>query len=330
MLADEPDGPPTLFVKGPADQIVRDLVADAGVEIRVVDRQPFSHEDLHAPKEQVVRALQNLGYQNGVVWHDIERPARIQATVQRRGSLPDRAADISARLPDPLREAVTITVSDEPVVSKHYLAGGVIGGQMGGGGLMWPYISTGWPVIDRWVPSYQGLSTAGHTASSWKERVSTAECRETGYHHILRYDQYRAYQGRWGDVGIYESTSTDPYGRFWANVSSLRNIDAVATQFPIGQRVCFFSALRSTREGCSDILDDDVHIWEEGHIFVASQVMMSSGWSVLGDSGSPWYFNYTAFGSHTGAVAPGGTKRDIFSPAWRFTIVGVRVKTIND
>ena len=62
MLSPEPGGAPALYIKGPADEFVRTLVANAEIDIRIVDNQPFSLEELEERKLQVHRALEAYGF----------------------------------------------------------------------------------------------------------------------------------------------------------------------------------------------------------------------------------------------------------------------------
>lgn len=108
------DGSPTLYIKGPADDFVRDLVASAAVEIEIVDNQPYSRAELDKRQAQVVRALQEQGFTNFGAGTDITN-GQIEATVTRQSGLPDDPDEILADLPSDLRENVTLTVSDAPV-----------------------------------------------------------------------------------------------------------------------------------------------------------------------------------------------------------------------
>ena len=45
-LSEDPRGPPTFYIKGPADDYVRNLVASAEIEIIIVDNQPWNSAEL--------------------------------------------------------------------------------------------------------------------------------------------------------------------------------------------------------------------------------------------------------------------------------------------
>jgi hypothetical protein len=115
-VATEPGGSPKLYIKGPADDFVRELVAAAGVEIEIIDNQPYSRGELDEREAQVVRALRDHGFSNFGVGTDITN-AHIDAAVTRQEGLPEDPDEILAGLPEELRDSVTLTFSDCPVGS---------------------------------------------------------------------------------------------------------------------------------------------------------------------------------------------------------------------
>lgn len=115
-LAEEPDGAPTIYIKGPAGDFVLGLVATAEIEIKIVDHQPYSLQELDERQTQVTLALRALGFQNFAVGSDIQARGKIIAEVTRQDGLPDDPDEILAGLPDDLRDSVELTVSDDPVV----------------------------------------------------------------------------------------------------------------------------------------------------------------------------------------------------------------------
>jgi len=110
-LSTEPGGPPQIYIKGPADDFVRNLVVAAGIEIEVVDNQPYSRDELEERKGQVVRALQEWGFASFSAGADIQDKGQIEASVVRQTGLPDDPDEILASLPAELRKSVTLTVS---------------------------------------------------------------------------------------------------------------------------------------------------------------------------------------------------------------------------
>jgi hypothetical protein len=114
-LSEEPGGPLTMYIKGPADEYIRSLVAGAEIEIIIVDNQLYSRAELDARQSRVSEALLAKGYANFAVGTDI-RTARIEADVTRQAGLPDDPEKILAALPADLRDSVDVEVSDAPVV----------------------------------------------------------------------------------------------------------------------------------------------------------------------------------------------------------------------
>lgn len=122
-LSDDPDGAPTLYIKGPADEFVRDLVASAEVPVILADHQPYSFDELEERKLQVHHALVALGFRNVATGFDITNEGQIEAAVTREAGLPDTDAELLLALPAELRASVTITVSDEPGVTDEATPG---------------------------------------------------------------------------------------------------------------------------------------------------------------------------------------------------------------
>ena len=110
-LATEPSGPPKIYIKGPADDFVRYLVAGAGIAIEIVDDQPYSRNELDARQGQLVRALQEWGFASFSAGADIQDRGQIEASVVRQTGLPDDPAEILAGLPAELRDSVRLTVT---------------------------------------------------------------------------------------------------------------------------------------------------------------------------------------------------------------------------
>lgn len=122
-LSDDPDGAPTLYIKGPADDFVRELVSSAEVPVILADQQPYSFDELEARKLQVHHALVALGFRYVSTGFDITNEGHIEAAVTREAGLPDNGADLLLALPAALRASVTITVSEEPVVTDEASGG---------------------------------------------------------------------------------------------------------------------------------------------------------------------------------------------------------------
>ncbi|MCH8050916.1 MAG: hypothetical protein IIC86_02745 [Chloroflexi bacterium] len=125
VLAEEPGGAPMLYIKGPADDFVRSLVANAEIDIKIVDNQPFSFEELDERKMRVHRVLQALGFRSAYIMSNVTDGGKIEAGVTRQTGLPDNPDEILSSLPAELRSSVTLTVSDVPVAVTEAAFGGM-------------------------------------------------------------------------------------------------------------------------------------------------------------------------------------------------------------
>lgn len=60
----DPGGTPTLYIKGPADQVVLGLVDASRIKIDVADNQPYSFEEILERRDRVGKALQAMGFRD--------------------------------------------------------------------------------------------------------------------------------------------------------------------------------------------------------------------------------------------------------------------------
>jgi hypothetical protein len=111
----EPSDAPRMYIKGPADEQVYEIVGEAPFEIRVIDGQPYSRIEIDERQSALMQVLLALGFLNAGVGTDIQREGLMEATVQRTAGAPDSADEIFAALPAPLRERTSITLVDDPV-----------------------------------------------------------------------------------------------------------------------------------------------------------------------------------------------------------------------
>lgn len=112
-LSSKPGGAPALYIKGPADELVRALVVKAEIEIRIIDNQAFNFRELEQRSVEVNDALAAMGFRN--IGTGFSLTGEIAAAVTREPGLPDDPAQILSGLPADLRDSVTVTVSDAPV-----------------------------------------------------------------------------------------------------------------------------------------------------------------------------------------------------------------------
>jgi len=84
----EPEELPQILIRGPADQEILDRVAEASIEIEVVDSQPYSLAELDDFQGQVTAAIAALGFTSYATWVDIRPPPSIGAVVTIQPGLP--------------------------------------------------------------------------------------------------------------------------------------------------------------------------------------------------------------------------------------------------
>lgn len=113
----EPSDTPRVYIKGIADARVHEIAAAAAFEIRVIDRQPYSRQEISDRQSLLTKELIALGFDNFAVGTDIQREGLMEATAQRKPGAPGSADEVLAALPAPLRERTSISLVDEPVAS---------------------------------------------------------------------------------------------------------------------------------------------------------------------------------------------------------------------
>jgi hypothetical protein len=128
VLSEHAGGAPSLYIKGPADAFIRELLDAAAIEIRLVDGQPYSHLELEEREARLHESLVAHGFRSLRILTDIEN-GRIDATVYVRPSTEIRPADVLARMPADLQVGVTVQVVVDPAfwdayVPRIILAGG--------------------------------------------------------------------------------------------------------------------------------------------------------------------------------------------------------------
>ncbi|MFV2063512.1 MAG: hypothetical protein ACC726_08355, partial [Chloroflexota bacterium] len=113
-LSEEPGGPPSLYIKGPAPQFVLDLVAAADVRIIIVDEQPYSFEELVVRSGRVHQALVDAGYLRVATGTNITGGGIIPASVLQGPGLPTEPAEVLAFVPEELRSDVDLQLIAAP------------------------------------------------------------------------------------------------------------------------------------------------------------------------------------------------------------------------
>jgi hypothetical protein len=113
----EPSDAPRMYIKGVADDGVYAIVGAAPFEIRVIDRQPYSRDDIDQRQSLLADELLALGFLNFAIGTDIQREGLMEATVQRTEGAPGSVEELLAALPASLRERISVRLIDEPAVT---------------------------------------------------------------------------------------------------------------------------------------------------------------------------------------------------------------------
>lgn len=312
-LSDDPTGSPMLFIKGTPDDYILGLISDAGRPITIIDNQPFSFDELETRKLAVHRTFEALGFNYIVTSYDFQRQGHISVEVTKEPGLQSAAEELVSLLPDEIRDAVTIVVSDKPVAEDHAAFGG-----------MWlrddgvNECTSGFSVR-RVSNSTPGVTGAGHCTG-----INQVNHPGHGIHTLSSQQEHR---GEWGDVEWYTSTQAEP-DDFYATATIIRDVSAVEARaaISVGESICVYGRASNSQNCSMDVNDASVSCTING-VFNDRLVLMSSGATTTnGDSGGPWYFSTKAFGGHKGKC--GLLARNAFSVADLFDeAIGVKVAT---
>ena len=115
-LSEDPEGAPTIYLKGPSTPEIQAIAAAAGVPITIVADQPYSYEELEERSIRAHEAVWDLGVPFVHTGTDMAGGGRIPMEIARNGGFTgaDLAAIIAA-LPEDLRADVDLTVVDPPI-----------------------------------------------------------------------------------------------------------------------------------------------------------------------------------------------------------------------
>jgi hypothetical protein len=288
-LSPEPGGAPTLYIKGPADEFVRNVVDSAEIKIDVADNQPFSLSELDARLSDVSHALSAQGYKYAAVTYDVRDARKITVELTREPGLPDEPGQIVTGLPESVRADVSLTIKDAPVSRPE--------GAFGGMELRKPgyanWCTSGWSV--RSTSGTTGVSSAGHCDGVdriWEPGVGAWSLTPKGAPH----------EGAWRDVRWYTSDRVEP-ALFYSSPTTASRVTAVRPRALIllNDDVCFYGRA-SNAQDCAVVENPNVSCLGAGG-WLERLVMVSIDAGIGGDSGGPWFSGTTAYGSHVGDCA---------------------------
>jgi hypothetical protein len=284
-LSNLPGGVPTLYVKGPADEFVRDLIIASGIDITVADNQPFSFDELEVRKLRVHHALEALGFRWVVTSVNITGAGRIPAAVTSEPGLPDRL-DVFSQLPDDLRSSVDLRISTTPVGVDTTSFGGMLVTKNGA-----DYATSGWSVV-KTSSGVTGVTTAGHAVGA-NGIVHPGH----GTHSFVFQTEHR---GEWGDVE-WHTTNYAEVDDFYSDSSEIRDVVFLEPRsgISVGEYVCQYGRFSNDRDCTLQVFDVSLACTLSG-VFNNRLVQMDAITSIPGDSGGGWSFGSTAYGSQKG------------------------------
>ena len=308
-----PGGGATLYVKGAADDLVRSLVREAGVDIAVVEGRAHSWREMEDRSRRLHRAIAGRGYRNIATSFD-EATGTIEATVTRAPGLPASARDLRAALPAELRTGTRLAVQDAPLGADEHAFGGNWVRDSGVN-----LCTSGFSVVNG--SGVTGVTTAGH-CSGIDEIVEPG----VGVHALTHQAEHR---GQWGDVEWKTSAAHVEPAEFYASSTDLRQVNAVEPRasITVGEAICVYGRSSNSRNCSTNVLRTSVSCTVDG-VFNDRLVAMDAAVTVGGDSGGGWSFGTTAYGSHKGRCSFDGAVRNVFTVADLFDeALGVTVRT---
>lgn len=310
-LSTLPGGKPTLYLKGVLDA---DLESDLFAEnIHIIDRQPYSIQELKRRERRVHGMLVDDGYQDLMSSFDILDEGRIDVIVTRQSGDDlsiQTEKDFLNSLPSDLTNDVHITFQDEPVgTDLSYAYGGML---MQDGGRS--ECTSGWSVRDLYGKT--GITTAGHCGGI------DGVVHSSGNHYAPYMFQHR---GVYGDIE-WHTTSVTEYPYFYASAYSTRSVYSVEPTYStvIGESICFYGRFSNSRNCNFDV----EKLWVSctvGGYSNSSLVQMNGNSAIPGDSGGGWSWGTRAYGSVKGTCSAG---KAVFSHAGLYQkAIGVSVMT---
>lgn len=298
-LSLEPEGAPTLYVKGAADKFIDDLVKTAGVEIVVAENQSFSLTELEDRQLRVHRALEAQGFRFVVTAADITRGGAIKATVTRESETATAVDVILSRVPADLRSSTELTIQDAPTVVDEAAFGG-----------MWVRDNGANECTSGWTVQRVGAATRGISSAAHCTGIDQVNHPGHGLHAVVFQNEHA---GQWGDVEWYTTPEPEP-DDFYADAVNVRDVQAVEPRaaIAVNESVCAYGRSSNDRDCTLEVLNPSIVCGALNRI-----VQMNGDTQIGGDSGGGWSFNFTAFGGHFGNC--GGldsfTAADLFDEA---------------
>ena len=293
-----PGGAATVYVKGTADDLVRRLVAESGIDIDVVEGRPYSWLELEARSRRLHGHIAGRGYRNIATSFD-ETTGTLEATVTRGPGLPATARDLRAALPAEFRAGTKLAIVDTPVGGDEHAFGGNWVRADG-----FNTCTSGFSVTNG---SVTGVTTAGH-CTGVDEIVEPG----VGVHALTHQAEHR---GQWGDVEWKTSAHIEP-AQFYASSTDLREVNSLEARanISVGESVCVYGRASDSRNCGLTVFRTSVSCTVNG-VFNDRLVAMNGTATTNGDSGGGWTFGTRAYGSTKGRCTFDGASRNVWSVA---------------
>jgi streptogrisin C len=295
VMSKEPEGAPSLYIKGPAPEWVLALAADAAVPVRIVDGQPYSRDELHERSVKVLNALLDMGFEQVTSDYFLAGRGTIEAVVLRTPGVTDVRSAILEGLPQGLRSSVDLRFGDKPFDDGDHAQGGARTWSTLG-----PGICTSGFSVEHLTNGKTGVVEAGHCGvQDSPDQMNRLHTQDQGPHTMTHQAQHR---GTWGDVE-WLTTNTTEQPQFRAGPGEVRDVlwreqvadiseDSNFCLYSKGQdqKICGVGVYKVDRQCCCTGSSGNYH----------HMIIMEEDVAVGGDSGGPWYKNNTAVGVHHG------------------------------
>lgn len=299
----DPGEPPILYIKGPADDFVQELVASAEIAITIADNQPYSFDELEARKLRVHHALEDLGYRFVAAASNITGRGVIPASVGFEPGLESSAELILERLPADIRSSVDLTVKPASAFQDFTAFGGMHMRVSG------TFICTSGFSVRSISSNTPGISTAGH-CTGLNQVLHIGD----GVHSTTLKGQHL---GQWGDMEWHTTPVAEP-DDFYRDCCNIHDVSSIKPrgQIAIGNILCSYGRTSEVRD-CSLKVKDPSQSCTNNGVFYDRLVLMNGLTPIRldGDSGGPWYFGNQAWGLIKGRCPPSFNNFESFTVA---------------
>lgn len=303
-ISPKPGGIARLYIKGPLDELIRDLVGSESMAVEVVPNQPFSSREIEARGEELLIALRDAGLRDASLGTDITRPGHFDLTLRRQSSFTEAQSVLEA-IPEKFRDDVSVTLQDEPVVRLQAAGGGL---RMRQGSAF--QCTSGFTVTR--TDGQRAITTAGHCVGLTSMPDDLFET-----YNLALFNQHI---GSYGDVEAHQAIS--PYGGLLTNQiktsGTIKSITSVQSRSGmLNHTVSGFGRATNATVTATVLQESTLLMLEDGTV-LNRMVRLNVSPFDFGDSGGPWFVNNKAYGVHFGDASFGGVRQALFSAASEF------------